>query len=82
MSYFMISVDTEAWTPNNFEVEAATSGAALSRVLTELDAIRTERVLHSIHVGPAYDAPILDEEIAAWPVEDHFKRLSAEEGLT
>ncbi len=76
MPYFIISVMTEVGIPNNFEVEAATSGAALSRVLTELDAIQTERVLHSVHVGAAYDAPTSDEEMARWPAEDHLRRLN------
>ncbi len=76
MPYFMISIDTEGSNSNNFEVKAVTSGAALSRVLTDLDAIRTERVLHSIHVGAASTVPVTDEEMASWLAEDHFKRLT------
>jgi hypothetical protein len=71
----MINIDTEAWDNHAFEVEATTSGQALARVLTEIDAFDNERVLHSIHVGPASESPTSDEEMASWPAEDHFKRL-------
>ena len=76
MSFFMINIDTEAWTPNQFEVEADTSGKALYRVLQELNALETERVLHSIHIGPTSADPTSDATMESWPVEDHFKRLS------
>jgi hypothetical protein len=75
MPFFMINLDTEAWTPNNFEVEAATSGRAVVRVLEKLRALDTERILHSIHVSPPYDSPTTDEEMASWNVENHFLRL-------
>lgn len=76
MPFFMIHVDTEAWTLNNFDVEAPTSGAALVAVLRHLGAIEQERLLHSIHVGPP-GPPVSDAEMEAWPKEDHFIRLGA-----
>ena len=75
MPFFMISIDTGAWNSNNFEVEATTSGRAVVRVLEELRALDTERVLHLIHIGPPSDLPTTDEERALWAAEDHFERL-------
>jgi hypothetical protein len=75
MPFFMINIGTEACDCHAFEVDAATSGQALALVLVELDAFANERVLHSIHVGPARQTPTSDEEIASWPAEDNFKRI-------
>jgi hypothetical protein len=72
----MINIDTNAWHENVFEVEALTSGEALIKALLHLDAVRTERVLHSIHVGAAQDAPTTTKEMESWPKEDWFARLS------
>ena len=71
MPYFMINIDTNAWDQNAFEVEALTGGEALVKVLLHLDAVRTERGLHSIHVGAAQDAPT-----SRWNLGQWFARLS------
>lgn len=51
MPYFMITIDVNAWDRENFLVHADTSGAALVKVLNHLNAVATERVLHSVHRG-------------------------------
>jgi hypothetical protein len=87
MPFFMITIDGEVGLPGSrtlrehtFEVEALTSGAALVRALEELDAIQTERVLRVAIVSQSYESPTTAEEMAAWPPDDHFKRLTA--GMT
>jgi hypothetical protein len=58
-----------------FEVRAVNSGCALLRVLVETNALATEKLLHSIHVGAPYSASVPADVVETWPIEDRFERL-------
>ena len=73
MPYFMINVHAESGIDRNFEVQAATSGRALVRVLEHLGALDLEVLLHGVHVGAPYDQPADD---STWDEEDKFERVS------